>query len=92
MTYKFPGNPDTIDISFTLKQWRKEAPEFFFDSKESLVIPKRRNLDLKKSFDEINNNTYTYFSKTKFSLGENYDWLTNPDSNYKYQLEHWSKI
>ncbi|WP_343486595.1 heparinase II/III family protein [Allomuricauda sp. d1] len=76
----------------TRNQWRKEAPLFFFDSKESLVVPKNRNSDLKRSFDEIKVNTYTYFSKTKISLGENYDWLTNPVTKYRYRLKHWSKI
>ena len=92
LKYKFPSNPDHIDISISLEQWRKEAPEFFFDSKESLTIPKNRNVVLKASFNEIKDNTYTFFSKTKFALGENYDWVTNPETNYKYQLEHWSKI
>lgn len=89
---KFPSNPNTVKVSMTRDQWRKEAPLFFFDSRESLVIPKSRNSDLKRSFDEIKNNIYTYFGKTKISLGKNYGWLTNPSTNYKYQLEHWSKI
>ncbi len=92
LKFKFPSNPDNIDISISLEQWRKEAPKFFFDSKESLTIPKNKNVVLKKTFGEINDNTFTFFSKTKFPLGENYDWLTNPETNYKYQLEHWSKI
>ena len=92
LKFKFPSNPDNIDISISLEQWRKEAPKYFFDSKESLTIPKNRNVVLKESFNEIKDNTYTFFSKAKFALGENYDWLTNPETNYKYQLEHWSKI
>lgn len=47
---------------------------------------------MKKSIDEIKDNTYTFFSKTKFLLGEDYDWLTNPETKYKHQLKHWSKI
>jgi hypothetical protein len=92
MKYKFPINPDRIAISIKLDQWRVEAPKFFFDSKESLALPKNRNVVLKKSFDEIKENTHTFFNKVKFSLGENYDWLTNPETGYKYQLDHWSKI
>ena len=92
LKFKFPSNPDNIDISISLEQWRKEAPKYFFDSKESLTIPKNRNVVLKESLNEIKDNTYTFFSKAKFALGENYDWLTNPETNYKYQLEHWSKI
>lgn len=39
LKFKFPSIPDNIDILMTLKQWRKEAPKFFFDSEESLAIP-----------------------------------------------------
>ena len=91
-TYIFPSNPDSIDVSLTLGQWRKEAPKFFFDSKESLDIPKSKNLSLKKVFEEFDNHIITFFSKKKFPLGENYDWLTNPETNHKYRLDHWSKI
>lgn len=89
---KFPSDPENIAISITLKEWREDAPNFFFDSRESLTIPKNRDLVLKKSFDELSDNIHTFFSKTKFNLGKNYDWVTNPESNHKYDLKHWSKI
>ena len=50
LKFKFPSNPDHIDISISLEQWRKEAPKFFFDSKESLTIPKNRNVSIERVF------------------------------------------
>ncbi|MEZ2415477.1 alginate lyase family protein [Muriicola sp. E247] len=89
---KFPSNPDFLECPLTLDEWRKNAPKFFFEAKESLEIPRIQHPGLQETFNNIQNNTYTFFSRTKLSLGKDFDWITNPVTGYQYELKHWSKI
>ncbi|WP_350291625.1 heparinase II/III family protein [uncultured Croceitalea sp.] len=89
---KFPTQPKFIDCTITLDEWKKNAPKFFFESKESLKITKNQHSELHETFNDIKNYAYTYFSKTKLSLGKDFDWITNPETGYKYELIHWSQI
>ena len=89
---RFPARPEFQNCSLTLDEWRKNTPKFFFETKEALKISKNEHPQLQETFNEIQNHTYTFFSKTKISLGEDFDWITNPITGYKYELKHWSKI
>ncbi|MGW9686008.1 heparinase II/III domain-containing protein [Flagellimonas sp. 2504JD1-5] len=89
---RFPSQPRPINCSLTLEEWRKNAPKFFFESKESLKITKNKYSKLQETYDDIQNSIYTFFSKTKLSLGKDFDWITNPETGYQYDLKHWSKI
>lgn len=89
---KFPTQPEFVDCSSSLDEWRENAPEFFFESKESLKIAKNPHSKLQETFNDIQNYTYTYFSRRKLSLGKDFDWITNPETGYQYELKHWSKI
>jgi len=88
----FPESPKEVSVSITLADWKKNAPKFFFEAKESLHFPKDRNVALKATFDNIAKGEYTFFSKRNFALGKSYDWITNPETKHKYNLEHWSQI
>jgi len=89
---KFPTQPRFIASTLTLDEWKKNAPKFFFKSKDSLKITKNPDSKLEETFNDIKNNTHTFFSKTKLTLGKDFDWITNPDTGHKYQLIHWSQI
>mgnify|MGYP002395956104 CR=1 FL=1 len=89
---KFPTQPKFVASSLTLDEWKKNAPKFFFESKETLKITKNPNSELQDTFNDISNNIHTYFSRTKLALGKDFNWITNPDTGYEYELKHWSKI
>lgn len=88
----FPENPKNTPISIGLEEWRQNTPKFFFESKEHLSFEKDKNDALKTTYEKIKQGEYTFFSKRSFALGKSYDWITNPETQHKYNLEHWSQI
>ena len=91
---RFPTNPK-FKVFISLDQWRKNTPIFFFESRESLkknsnfktVIP------VKTGISKFKQGVFTFFSSTEFNLGKNYDWITNPETGYQYDInKHWSEI
>ncbi|WP_044401353.1 heparinase II/III family protein [Lacinutrix sp. Hel_I_90] len=88
----FPTQPK-FEKFITLDEWRKNLPPFFFFGKNINNLPREKDEKLKKTFEEIENGRFTFFSKQKFDLGKNYDWMTNPVTNHKYNSsQHWSEI
>lgn len=87
---RFPANPPFIN-AITLAEWKKST--FFIKSKEELTFPKNKVESLKNEAESILNGEYLFFSSTKFTLGFDYDWVSNPDTGFKYDIsKHWSKI
>lgn len=94
----FPTNPPKV-VNITIEEWKKIPAKFFFESKETIKINKFQNESLKKDFDLIASGTINFFSSTNIYLGKDYDWITNPDSGFVYdinkhftQIEDYSKI
>lgn len=89
---KYPVNPIVRKL-IDLDDWKKLDIKFFFESKETLIIPRDRNDELKAEVDGILKGEFTFFSASKFTLGKNYDWITNPDTGFKYNIhKHWVDI
>lgn len=89
---RFPSNPAFINL-INLEEWKVSNVNFFLKSKEELAFPKYQSEVLKKEAHSLINGEHLYFSSTKFSIGTNYDWLTNPDTSFKYDISrHWSEI
>ena len=98
---RFPINPK-IETFISLEDWRKNAPKFFFESKEDLMKSSslRHPLGMGESEDSlgrkvfnIRQGIFTFFSSTEFNLGKDYDWVTNPDTGFKYDInKHWTEI
>jgi hypothetical protein len=87
---RFPANPPFIN-AITLVEWKKSI--FFVKSKEELTFPKIKVENLKNEAESILKGDYLFFSSTKFTLGVDYDWVTNPDTGFKYDItKHWSEI
>lgn len=88
----FPTNPDFKNyISF--KDWKDNLQPFFFYGKEIKGLTKQPAKNLKKNLDDLKKGVYTFFNNTKIDLGVDYDWITNPLTNYKYDIKkHWSEI
>lgn len=87
----FPVNPGKVQyINFA--SW-KESNHFYIQPREAYLshqynfeVNKVRNENQKKG-------SFLFFSSLNFDLGENYDWVTNPDTNYNYDInKHWVDI
>jgi hypothetical protein len=89
---KFPVTPPAIDI-ISLDDWKKNPPPYLFTGKNLPGLLKKESTRLELIIQEIKSGLFTYFGKSKFNLGTDYDWITNPVNNYKYDInKHWSQI
>ena len=89
---KFPAAP-AYQQYLTLKEWKEQPVLFFFSDKESLSFPRQQNADLKERFQQIKEGKLLLFNSILADLGKDYDWVTNPDSGYKYNAQqHWTEI
>ena len=88
----FPTHPDNISI-ISLEDWKETLPPFFFYGKEIKGLDRKPTNALKTNFEDIKKGIYVFFNKSKIDLGINYDWITNPFTNYRYDInKHWSEI
>jgi len=88
----FPTNPG-FKKYISLQEWKDNLQPFFFYGKEIKGLTKQPSEDLKKSLEGLKKGVYTFFNKTKIDLGLDYDWVTNPSTNYKYDInKHFSEI
>ncbi|MDY7394194.1 alginate lyase family protein [Aureibaculum sp. 2210JD6-5] len=89
---KFPVNPNFKEF-IELNAWRNNAPPFFFKNKAALQLLPCNIEKLEKTVNNIKKGKYIFFSKKVFDLGVDYDWMTNPDSGYKYDPQlHFTSI
>lgn len=89
---RFPEKPNQ-KYFISLDEWRKNSGIFLFDNRETLELVKRPTAVLQKKAENIFKGRLIFFSSLEFDLGKDYDWLTNPDSGYKYDKnKHWSEI
>lgn len=89
---RHPVNPLTKSF-ISLSDWRKETPAFLIPEKEKFTIAKTESASLKEQAQRILNGEICFFSHEWKNLGLNYDWITNPDSSYQYDIsKHWSEI
>jgi len=88
----FPTNPEfKKHISF--QDWKENLPIFFFFGKNIKGLKKNPTEDLKINLEDLKKGVYTFFNKTKINLGVDFDWVTNPSTNHKYDInKHWSEI
>jgi Heparinase II/III-like protein/Heparinase II/III N-terminus len=92
LKYEYPTNiKDENYIS--LDNWRKKAMPFFFSDKKTLSFAKKKNSKLEEEANNILSGKIPFFSAEFKDLGKDYDWVTNPDSGYKYDAKkHWTEI
>jgi len=76
----------------SLERWRSNKGRFFFN-RDTLHIPKNPNPELKKRFDLFQDGKLWYFNSVLLKIGKDYDWITNPDNGFQYDLsKHWTEI
>ena len=64
----FPTQPKVSEFT-SLENWRNNLPPFFFYGKEIKGLKKQPSEDLKNNLEDLKNGVYTFFNKTKISLG-----------------------
>ena len=89
---KFPTTPPFKQY-ITPAEWKKQPAKFFFADRESLTIPRIPSPELLETFTNIKNGRILLFNSILTDLGKDYDWTTNPDSGFRYDIsKHWTQI
>ena len=89
---RFPIDP-VFQRYYTLESWKSGSKPFFFEEKESIVFRIEDSPQLVDEFNKFIDHTYNYFSNLEFNLGTSYDWMSNPDTQYRYDSsKHWLDI
>ena len=89
---RHPVNPP-LKSFITRDEWKKTSPLFAIPERELLTFQKHKKSSLKSKFEKITNGEICFFSHEWKKLGLDYDWITNPDSGYQYDIsKHWSEI
>ena len=88
---KHPINPPLKQF-ISLEKWKQQTPPFFFEGKNIPLTPTPQ-VTLKNRVEAMKNGKYVLFGKMVYDLGVDYDWVTNPQTGYRYDAEkHWSTI
>jgi len=89
---KFPVAP-VYQQYINLEEWKNNSANFFFKNKESLSFPKQPGDKIAERFNKIIEGKFLFFNSIEFNIGKEYDWITNPDSGYRYDIaKHWTQI
>lgn len=89
---RFTVNPPFQNY-IQLEQWKQSAGNFFFSKKSSLQFAKSPSIQLKEWFENFKEGKLVFFSSTQYDLGKDYNWITNPDTNFQYDInKHWTDI
>ncbi|MCF6405375.1 heparinase II/III family protein [Chitinophaga filiformis] len=89
---RFPGTPAKVRY-LTLDSWKKQTVQFFFSSREDLVIPRNPEPELAARYREIKAGKLPFFNGKVIDLGIDSDWMRNPDSGFVYKRDqHWTEI
>mgnify|MGYP001023975849 CR=1 FL=1 len=89
---RHPVNP--VNRYFlSLKEWRGNTPLFVIPEREKIILRKTSDQELKERAMRMINGEVLFFSNEWKNLGVDYDWVTNPDNGYKYDVKkHWSEL
>ena len=89
---KFPTQP-SFKTFISLTEWRNNTPHFFFQGKNIKGLTPEPTQILKDNFEKIKSGKVQFFSHTWLDLGVDFNWITNPETNFKYDIaKHWSEI
>lgn len=89
---RFPVAPEAKSF-ISRDEWKNTSSKFFFASREALAISRQPSAELEKKFDDIKAGKLLLFNSVLADIGVNYDWVTNPDNGYRYDVhKHWTEI
>jgi hypothetical protein len=80
-----------------LAGWKNAKAKFFFSSREDVKkfpgLTEAAAQDLKTEFENIRAGKIKFFDAFYLDLGTDYDWVTNPETGYRYDsTRHWTKV
>ena len=92
-----PSAPQQRLISITIRTCavleHHTATGFFFAGKKTLSLPQRRSETLAQVVEAFRTGHVRFFGATRYNLGRQYDWVTNPDTGYRYDINtHWTDV
>ena len=89
---KYPTELKPVNIP-SLAEWREKGCGWFFEDRDNLQLTKNKTPELKEKMEHILKGDVLFFSKTWKPLGLDYDWVTNPETEYHYDVhQHWTKV
>lgn len=89
---KYPTELKPVPIP-SLADWREKGCGWFFEDRESINVVRQAHQPLREKMEHIMKGDVLFFSKTWKELGLDYDWVTNPETAYQYDVkQHWTKI
>lgn len=89
---KYPTELKSVNIP-SLAEWREKGCGWFFEDRDNLQLTKNKTPELKEKMEHILKGDVLFFSKTWKPLGLDYDWVTNPETKYRYDArQHWTKV
>jgi hypothetical protein len=75
------------------EDWKNSPTTFVIGTRADIQLEKNPNSELKDKVAKILNSEICYFSSEWKNLGSDYNWITNPETNYSYDSsKHWSEI
>lgn len=92
LVHKFPTTLKPVQVP-SLADWKTRKNNYLFENRESIQMPKLKDSFLEEAMTHLLKGDVLFFSKTWKPLSLDYDWVTNPETGYKYDShQHWTKI
>jgi hypothetical protein len=86
---KFPKSPQSIEKFISYENWKENKPFDLLSFPAEIIKDELLN----EKANRILNGEILFFNREWKKLGLNYDWITNPDTNFKYDnSKHWTEI
>ncbi len=85
---RFPQNPPQ-SAHISLEEW-KRLDLFFLNGRKNFYRPVPEKL--KSEFENLQNGKISFFNAGILDLGREFDWITNPETGYRYPCSHWTEI
>ncbi len=87
-----PANPPA-KFFISLDNFRAQSDRFFWSKFSDTELERKEISELKSTADKIFKGDVLFFSNEWKELGHGYDWVTNPDTGFKYDInQHWSNV
>ncbi len=92
-------SPKTVKpiVFLNYAQWLENKKEYLFDNagdiEMDVLLSEEEKRKVSETASKIKKGMFLFFNSEEFSLGNNYNWVTNPLNGYVYPSNlHWSKI